>query len=154
MKKTIAIENAQIRCRNFSGNETKFNPQGRRNFICVLEDPDLVDELKSYGWNVKQFRARPDDEEEPDFYIPVTVSYKVIPPAIFLVTKKKKVRLDEETVGQLDWAEIANVDLILSGYEWEVQGKKGIKAYVKSMYVTVVEDGFADKYDDLDDDED
>lgn len=143
----IAIESATIRCRNFSGREDKFNPKGRMNFLCVIDDLSLVDKLKNDGWNVKQFSSRNDDEEG-DFYIPVSVSYKVAPPSIYLVTRRNKLRLDEDTVSQLDWAEIANVDLVISPSKWEVNGRSGVKAYLKTMYVTVVEDFFSDKYND------
>ena len=146
----ITIENATIRCRNFSGREDKFNPKGRRNFLLVIDDPEFAKELKEDGWNVRQFAPR--NDEEGDYYISVSVSYKVVPPSIFLVTKKKKIRLDEETVSQLDWTEIANVDLIVSPSRWEINGRSGLKAYLKTMYVTVVEDCFSDKYSDYDDD--
>jgi hypothetical protein len=46
----------------------------------------------------------------------------------------------------LDWAEFENIDLIVSGYDWDVNGKQGTKAYLKKMYVTLVEDELDRKY--------
>ena len=152
----IKIENARIVFRNLSGKPDKFNPQGgKRSFSVVIEDPEFANELKREGWNIKQFNPSPDSDEEPAHFISVKISYNNIPPHIYLCTSKNKTLLNEDTVGQLDYAEISNVDIVITPYQYEMSGRTGISAYVKTMYVTVVEDEFASKYeyDDLDDEE-
>lgn len=152
----IKIENARIVFRNLSGKPDKFNSLGgKRSFSVVIEDPEFANELKREGWNIKQFNQSPDSDEEPAHFISVKVSYNNIPPHIYLCTSKNKTLLNEDTVGQLDYAEISNVDIVITPYQYEMNGRSGISAYVKTMYVTVVEDEFASKYeyDDLDDEE-
>jgi len=144
VKNNIVIENAKIGFRNFSGKAAKFNPAGRRNFCVFLDKEDGL-KLEEDGWNVRWLDPR---EEGDDMvpYLQVAVSYDNIAPKIVLVTKKRKTILDDISISELDTAEIENVDLIIRPYNWDVQGKSGVKAYCKSMYVTIVEDEFAEKY--------
>jgi len=145
----IRIENAKIRFRNFSGKEGRFNPAGRRNF-CVFLDDDTANDLADEGWNIKWLRPRTEDDE-PQAYIQVAVSYANVPPKVWLVNSKQKTLLDENTISTLDWAELEEVDLVIRPYNYDVNGKSGVKAYLKTMYAKIVEDEFADKYEDVPD---
>lgn len=144
----IVIEGARIGFRNFSGEEGKFNRAGDRNFVVFLDDTELAVQLEEDGWNMKWLDPR-EEGDNPQPYLPIAVSYNNVPPRIILISGQGKTRLDEETVNMLDWAEIDTVDIIINPYNWEVNGKKGVKAYVKSMYVTIIEDQFASKYYDV-----
>lgn len=145
----IRIEGARIGFRNFSGEEGRFNPKGRRNF-CVFLEEDIAKDMEKEGWNVKWLQPR-EEEDEPQAYLQVKVVFGKIPPKIVLVTGRGKTRLDEDTVNILDWAEVQNVDLVIRPYNWEVNGNTGVSAYVKTMYVTLREDEFESKYYDVPD---
>ena len=151
-KKTnnIMIEDARLIFKNFSGEESKFNRAGNKNF-CVVLDHDMAEDLAAEGWNIKYLRPR-EDGEEPTPYLQVTVAYGNIPPKVIMIAGRNKTPLDSVSIGTLDYAEIANVDLVIRPYNWEVNGKQGIKAYLKTMYVEIEQDAFASKYD-FDDDE-
>ena len=149
IKNNIVIEDARIGFRNFSGKEGKFNPEGRRNF-CVFLETDLALVLETDGWNVRWLDPR-NEEDEKQPYLQIAVSYENIPPKIILVTSHGKTILADDTVNILDWAEIQSVDIIIRPYNWDVNGKSGVKAYVKSMYITIVEDEFEKKYNNVPD---
>lgn len=145
----IRIEGARIGFRNFSGKEGQFNPAGKRNF-CVFLDEPLARRLGEDGWNVRWLQPR-DDQEDPQGYLQVAVNYDNIPPKIVLISSSGQTILDAESVDLLDWAEIENVDIVISPYNWVLHEgsrneKRGIKAYVKRMYIRIVEDPFEKKW--------
>ena len=147
----ISIEHARIGFRNFSGEAGKFNPAGKRNF-CVFLEHDLGATLQEDGWNVRWLQPR-DEEEAPQPYLQVAVAFENFPPKIVLITgegrHQNKTMLNEDSCNILDWAEIENVDLIIRPYNWVANGKEGVKAYAKAMYVKIVEDEFERKYRDV-----
>jgi len=138
------IEGAQLMFKNLAGKEDQFNRAGNRNF-CVLLPDDVGETMLQDGWNVKFLEAR-EEGDTPKPYIQVSVGFDNYPPKIVMITSVGRTNLTEATVETLDWADILTVDLIARGYEWVVQGKSGVKAYLKSMYVTIDEDPLERKY--------
>lgn len=147
--KTLIMEDARIVFRNFAGKEGKYNREGDRNF-CILLDENLAEQMDQDGWNVRALKAR--EEGDPDQpYLQVSVGFKGRPPNIVLVTSRGRTSLSEDECEILDWADIQMVDLSVRPYEWEVNGKSGIKAYLNSIFVTIHEDALDLKYADLED---
>lgn len=145
----INIESAMIIWKNFSGERDKYNP-GKRGFSVVIDDPETADDLRKEGWNVKD-RPLPEgaDDSEKEWTLPVKLNMNRYT-QVWLIVGKRKTLLDEDTVAQLDVVDIVNCDLSIRPYEWEMNGRTGITAYVDSMYVTIRENKFAEKYADLD----
>lgn len=149
---TVLMEGVRIIFRNFTGKEGQYNREGDRNFAVLLED-SVANAMLEDGWNIKWLKPREEDEGEdaaPQAYLPVSVNFKGRPPRIVLITSRGRSNLDEESIEMLDWADIINVDLIVRPYEWVVNEKSGIKAYLQSIYVTIEEDALEIKYSELD----
>lgn len=161
----LVIENADIIFRNFRGIDRGYNPKHEKSFsLLVKEDRFDINAMKKDGWNLKALKPREGYENEPvNYHLPVTVRWDNFPPRIYLVTKVsrddekpryRKTMLDEETSFMIDTAEIANVNVEIShGRTYDFNGKVGIKAYLKTMYIELVEDRFDGLYDFEDDDE-
>jgi hypothetical protein len=143
----VTIEDAKIIFRNFMGEEKQYNTKGERNFGVLLDDSDAQKMLED-GFNVKYLKVREDAEEGPlpQAWLPVKVGYKGRPPRVVLITGRGRSNLDESGVGTLDYVDIDHVDLIVNPYNWEVNGKKGITAYLHAIYVTIEEDELQKKY--------
>lgn len=161
VKEKITIMNAKLCFKNFAGKETDYNAAGARNFCVVLPD-DLAKELIDKGWSVKVKPPREGFEDDGYFNtLKVNVKFSASGdrnPQIVRICNGKQVYLTENNVSSLDWDDIENVDLRIRPYNWERAGKKGVAAYLESMYVTVADDELARKYsghdNDMIDDED
>lgn len=142
--KTFMVEGAQLIFKNFSGREGQYNREGDRNFAVIL-DPTTAKKMLSDGWNVRELDPR-EEGEAPIPYISVSVNFKNKPPNVVMITSSARTQLNDDTVSVLDYAEIANCDLIARAYVWQVGDKTGVKAYLKSMFVTIEEDELERKY--------
>jgi hypothetical protein len=143
----LVIENAKIIFRNFAGLEGTFNRAGDRNFCLVLDQPGLAETMIADGWNVKFLKPR-EEGDEPLPYLPVAVSYKYAnkAPQVYMISSRGRTAIPEDLVGMMDLAEIANVDVTVNPSFWEVNNNSGVKAYLKKMYLTIVEDALDLKY--------
>lgn len=137
--KNLILEDVTIAFRNFAGKEGKFNAEGDRNFAIFLDD-ERAEQMARDGWNVKFLKERDGDEGPPQAYIQVSVSYKNRPPKIGVVTSKGLRYYTEDMIELLDWVDIETADVTLNPYEWAVNGKSGVKAYVASLFVKILED--------------
>ena len=146
---SINIEGATIIWKNFSGERDRFNP-GKRGFSVVIDDAVMADELKQEGWNVKERPLQEGaDPSEQEWTLPVKLNMNRYT-QVWLIVGNHKTLLDENTVAQLDVVDIIDCDISIRPYEWEMSGRTGVTAYVDSMYVTIRENKFAEKYADLD----
>lgn len=141
----LALDNARIIFKNFTGKDDKFGREGDRSFSIIIEDDALAEQLANDGWNVKPLTPR-DPDEKVNHFIKVKISFKVRPPKIWLLTNHKRTLLDEDTIATLQYARIENADVVVSPWRWEVNGKTGIAAYLETLYVKIEDDPFADKY--------
>jgi hypothetical protein len=147
--KTFKVEDAQLIFRNFAGKEGQYNREGDRNFAVILE-PAAAVAMAEDGWNVRSLTAREEGEEDTP-YISVAVNFNNRPPRVVMITSVGRTNLDEGSVEVLDWCDIRVADLIARGYEWSVNGKTGVKAYLQTLFVTIEEDDLERKYASLED---
>lgn len=145
---TLNLENIQLGFRNFGGEEGQYNKAGDRNFVVFL-DTDLATNLERDGWNIKYPKPKEDLPAEDDTrqpYLQVSFSFKNFAPKIVMMVDGIPHRVSEEEVAMLDWADIEKADIVIRPYNWEVNGNKGVKAYLKALYVTIASDEFTSKY--------
>ena len=141
----LQIDNAHIIFRNFSGEASKFNREGDRNFALRIFDQDIADKLLDLGWNVKIKPPR-EEGEDPFMYLPVKIKFNDYGPKVYLKSGSNRVTLDEESISCLDNIEIENADLDIRPYDWEVNGKQGRTAYLQGGLITQKVDRFSEDF--------
>lgn len=158
----VLMEGVRIIFRNFEGKEGPYNREGVRNFGVILPE-DVAEAMLRDGWNVKRLKPSQEEQEEGieegPSWLPVEAAFdKGRPPKIVLITSRGKTILGEDTVEELDRVDIATdeagnpkVDMIVRPHRWgpNPMGNSGVKAYLKSMFITIEEDELDQKYADL-----
>lgn len=144
-KGILQIDDARIIYRNFRGEGSKFNREGDRNFAVIIPNQEIADKLIEDGWNVKIKPPR-DEEEDPFIFLPVKIKFNGNGPHIYIQSGRSMVKLDEETVEQIDDLDISSVYLDIRPYEWSINGKEGKTAYLQSMKVIQRIDRFAAEF--------
>lgn len=151
----VVLEDVRLIFRNFAGRASDFNAEGDRNFAILL-DERTADTLASDGWNVKT-RVGREEGDPPIFYLPVGLKYRardgrrLKPPRVVMITSRNRTSLTEDEVEMLDWSDILRCDVVIRPFEWVLGAKSGLKAYLKSMFVTIDEDPLERKYAAMDD---
>lgn len=141
----LQIDEARIIYRNFSGEGSKYNREGDRNFAVIIPTQEMADELINRGWNVRIKPPR-DEDDMPFMYLPVKIKFNDRGPAAYLKVGRRIVEIDEESISCFDHIDILSVDLDIRPYDWEVNGKAGRTAYLQSIHVTQEVDRFRERY--------
>ena len=147
-RENIFMENlpgSALKFRNFTGAEQKYNPKGSRTFNIEIDDINFAERLDKDGWNIKWDTKEHDNGEHYLPTLPVQVKFGDYPPRIMMEQAGNKVWLNEDTVGDLDNMEILEVKAIeIRPYNYDVNGKTGVKAYLSKLRVEVARDMFCD----------
>lgn len=133
---SLVIKDAEIRFKNFRGKESTFNPAGRRNFW-VRIDGRKAKKLKKEGWAIKELRL---ENGKKRWFLPVTIyeswadtkmNSKVV---VIMSDGALKVckQLNDHSLGLLDIVDIEHFNMVIRGYEYNVNGRHGIKAYLRN----------------------
>lgn len=149
-RKDLIIEDAEILFRNFEGREERhdgriMNSEGSRNFHVIVPE-EIVDQLIEDGWNVKALNPR--EEGDPERHeIKVNVSYRYRDPDIRMYAGRRETHLTQDSVANLDYADILSADLVIHPSEYlKDDGSTGLSGYLTELRVRVQESPFAEKY--------
>ena len=151
----FVVENARIIFSNFEGKEKTFNKEGDRNFAILIDDLDLVHNLREDGWNVKQLKPRNEEEEEnPRYQLPVAVTYPKDYESLWPVVKvanpatKKITKLGKDEIKMLDWIDYTDAIVVIRPRRWtdDKTGQVRVKAFLKEIAVTLVENPIDERY--------
>lgn len=127
---------------NFEGRQTKFT-NGKRFFTIRLPE-EVAKDLEDDGWKIKWKPIEKDSEElEPRLQINVNFNYK--PLQIFMLANNTKTKLDEESVREIDYAEIIEFEGIVKAFR-KPDLFDGVSASLDTLWVTIRQSDLYEKY--------
>lgn len=151
------INSADIRWRNFSERVNIHSKYDRDrgdgksinggSFAIFLTD-EIAEDLRKQEVAVMEYTSKVDPDAPAQPYINVSVQFDSAnpwkDPTIWQISGDNHVKLDENTMANLDYAEIENADIMLN-FGNNV-GKYGRKVYLNTAYITLSPNTLADKY--------
>jgi hypothetical protein len=147
----INITNGEIAYSNFSGRPTVYKPEGGNRTVTFVIPNDVAMDYQEAGWKIRRQEFPNDPDREPRYLLEATLTFRMKngqprDPKIFIVRPDSLVHVTEETVDALDRAEIISADAVIGPFYWEHGNKRGIKAYINSLYITIKENPIDEKY--------
>ena len=128
--------------RNFACKDNGQYKASYPNFNAVVTE-DCASRLADEGYNVKEYEDR---DGNIMYKIKINCRFDNIPPKVYKVCGNRKIRLDEDTIADLDRDEIVGLDMTLSR-------SSGGATYLSTGYFTIDEDEIDKLYDFGDDEE-
>lgn len=113
---TIRLDNVpgeNIIFRNFRGRATQLTREGDRSFCLIIPNHLIRDQLAARGCNIKKLK-----DKDIEF---VNVAVRFVPPENV-----------DDIWGVLDTEAIDQASLEFTFYEWNINGKKGTRIYLKN----------------------
>lgn len=148
----LQIDDARICYRNFKGEKSMYNDEGKRNFSLVIPNMEVAEMLQNnvnkygVGWNVK-ISAPKIPDAEPFIHLPVAVKYTDrSQPRVYLISGRNRRELTEDTIAILDDIDIESVSMDIRPYDDEGRFGPFRKAYLMSIYVTQKIDRLAARF--------
>lgn len=149
----VRFDHSRICYKHFSGLPDNFHREGDRDFSIIIDDENVVEELRAAGWNVV---SKPNREGDGMFNtLRVKVKYsggderkKWLDPTVLLQTGSTMVKLNESTIALLDNMDIEDISIDIRAYDWTNNGKSGRTAELHGMKVVQRLDRFGAEYED------
>jgi len=147
---------------NFSGDPKRDNfGDTRRKVNLIIPNEQMAKNLTKAGINVRQTKpGKYDTPEEfvPEFYTTVLIQFRKrdgqpvkYPPNVYLIPEPgaEKVKMTEDTIGNLDFIRVRNVNCIATVREYpKADGTMGHNLQTRVMYVEqdMEQDPYAARY--------